>query len=539
VATVFMKWLERSPRMYDRGIRLLTLGRLDQFWDQVVNDFVRPGMKVLELGCGTGALTCRIAEAGADVTAIDVAPGMLSIAIDAAKDESFAHRIQFERLDATQIRDHYPEDSFDLLVTSLMISELSSAERDLVLEACVKILSPNGKLVLLDEVVPEKLFNRSVYYLFRVPLAVVTWLLTRTSTHPLRALEDLLRGHGYKVERKKSALGGSLCLISASPSFKSLEPEVTIRHDRLKHKVTLRTTLMDLWALFFRIIPPYPKVNPGLYAIGQPTPDSPVFVTGNYDLTVRRVVKALDEKIHAWLLIADSSGINVWCASGGGFLTSDRIISAIHTSHLGEVVRHRQLTLPQLCAVGVDGNEIREKTDWNVHWGPVWAEDIPRYVQEGFEKSDDMRTIQFPILTRLEMVSGTLGFYGLLILIPVAIFWRSSFLPIAIAMIALSYFYALLMPWIPGRDGLAKSIPLATIAILGVIIYSIVWDPVSAGEIFNRVTGITALSVFTAGELQGMSPLMRGEQANWVPEVIIAVILGLVYWLLPALVGWR
>jgi hypothetical protein len=160
-------------------------------------------------------------------------------------------------------------------------------------------------------------------------------------------------------------------------------------------------------------------------------------------------------------------------------------------------------------------------------------------VQEGFQKSDDMRTIKFPILTRLEMVSGTLGFYGLLILIPVAIFWRSSFLPIAIAMIALSYFYALLMPWIPGRDGLAKSIPLATIAILGVIIYSIVWDPVSAGEIFNRVTGITALSVFTAGELQGMSPLMRGEQANWVPEVIIAVILGLVYWLLPALVGWR
>jgi hypothetical protein len=364
-------------------------------------------------------------------------------------------------------------------------------------------------------------------------------LRTRTRTHPLRDLDDLLQRHGFMIERKTCTLAGSLCIFSASPLFESLEAGISVRPERLKHKVTLGTLLLDLWALFFRIIPPYPKVKPGLYTVGQPTPDSPVFVTGNYDLTVRRVVKALDKKIHAWLLVVDSGGINVWCASGGGFLTSDKIVSAIHANYLGEFVRHRQLVLPQFSAVGVDGNKIRENTDWNVHWGPVRAEDIPRYVEDNFQKSDDMRSVEFPILARLEMVSGTLGFYGLLILIPVAIFWRSSLLPIAIAMIALSYFYALLMPWIPGKDGLAKSMPLAAIAILGVIIYSIVWDPVSSGEMFNRVMGITALSVFTAGELQGMSPLMRGEQANWVPEALIAVVLGLVYWLLPKLVGWR
>ena len=28
MATVFMKWLEKNPKDYDRGIRLITLGRI-------------------------------------------------------------------------------------------------------------------------------------------------------------------------------------------------------------------------------------------------------------------------------------------------------------------------------------------------------------------------------------------------------------------------------------------------------------------------------------------------------------------------------
>jgi hypothetical protein len=169
----------------------------------------------------------------------------------------------------------------------------------------------------------------------------------------------------------------------------------------------------------------------------------------------------------------------------------------------------------------------------------VRAEDIPDYLEASFQKTDAMRLVKFPIINRLEMVSGTLGFYGILILIPLAIFWRHLLIPAAIAMIALSYFYAVVMPWLPGKDGLEKSIPFTLITILGVISYSLLWDPIPAGEMFNRVMGITALSIFVAGEFQGMSPLMRGEQANWVPEVVIAIVLGLIYWMVPMLLGWR
>ncbi len=73
----------------------------------------------------------------------------------------------------------------------------------------------------------------------------------------------------------------------------------------MHHRVTLRTLLLDLWLLFFRIIPPYPKVKTGLYAVGSPGADLPVLVTGNFDLTVRRLLRAIDGRVNVWLLVAD------------------------------------------------------------------------------------------------------------------------------------------------------------------------------------------------------------------------------------------
>jgi hypothetical protein len=51
--------------------------------------------------------------------------------------------------------------------------------------------------------------------------------------------------------------------------------------------------------------------------------------------------------------------------------------------------------------------------------------------------------------------------------------------------------------------------------------------------------GITALSFFASAEMQGMSPLMRGEQANWGWMAAGGAALGLIYWLVPLALGWR
>ena len=150
-----------------------------------------------------------------------------------------------------------------------------------------------------------------------------------------------------------------------------------------------------------------------------------------------------------------------------------------------------------------------------------------------------MRWVKFPIKARLEMVTVTMGFYALLILIPVLIFWRASFWAIAASLIFLSYFYAAIHPWLPGRDGLFKSVPLAVITLAGLFVYNAFWNPLPSAALFHWAIGLTGLSVFVAAELQGMSPLMRGEQANWGFEAVIGVILGLVYWLGPLALGMR
>jgi ubiquinone/menaquinone biosynthesis C-methylase UbiE len=541
MATVFMKWLETSPKDYDRGIQLLTLGQIQHIKARIADHYVRQGMRVLEIGCGTGTLTIMMAARGAEVVGIDVSPAMLAEAEKKVAAQGLEERVTLKQMDATLIGERFPAGSFDVIVSTLVFSELPSDEQRYVLEACEKLLAPGGRLLIADEVIPAGRLPRLLFYAVRLPLTLLTWLLTRTTTTALRGFRSLLGQTGFQARVAASYLGGSLVLYEilpaeATPFETGLPPTVL---GTLQHRVTLRTLLLDLWLLFFRIIPPYPKVRTGLYAVGNPTPASPVLVTGNFDLTVRRLVKAIDGQVDAWVLVCDSAGINVWCAAGGGYFTADKVIAALKSAHLEEVVSHHALILPQLCANGVDGWRIREETGWGVHWGPAKARDIPAYLAAQRKKSDAMRWVRFPLKDRLEMVTVTMGFYGLLILLPVLIFWRHTFWPITFGLIGLSYFYAVVHPWLPGRDGLYKSIPLALIALAGLFIYTTLWHPLPAVNLFHWVVGLTGLSVFTGAELQGMSPLMRGEQANWGWEAIIGLALGATYWLGPLALGWR
>ena len=540
MATVFMKWLETRPRDYARGIRLLTLGRLARLHTKIAERWIQPGERVLDLGCGTGDLVLQMAARGAAVTALDVSAPMLAEAKRCLEEAGFADRVRWVCSDAAMLEERFEPESFETVVASLLLSELPGQARLQVLRQIQRILAPDGRLILVDEVRPRQPVAAVLYLFLRIPLCVLTWLLTRTTTHPLRDLERMLDQAGFRVNRCERLLWGSLLMMVADP--KDVPPgqgQTLPVLGRLQHRVDLRTLALDLWGLFLRILPPYPKVEPGLYRLGNPGPESPVLATGNFDLTVRRLIAPLDGRVDAWVLVVNSSGINVWCAAGGGFLTAERVIGAIHASGLESYLRRKCLILPQLCANGVDGWKIRRETGWEVHWGPVRAADIPAYLRAEMQKTDSMRWVRFPMRDRLEMMAVTLGFYGLLILLPVAVFWPLLFRPVLLSLVGLSTFYAIAMPWLPGRDGLAKSLPLAVISLLGLGLYTWLVDPAPASSIFARGIGLAGLSVFVAAELQGMSPLMRGEQANWGWEAVIGAALGLAYWLVPRVFGWR
>lgn len=140
----------------------------------------------------------------------------------------------------------------------------------------------------------------------------------------------------------------------------------------------------------------------GLIRLGNPDRHSPVLLTANYVLTVSRVKWAL-AGINAFLLVANSKGINVWCAATGGHLTAHQVISALKTTGVEQLVDHRKVILPQLAATGIEANTVKERSGWQVVWGPVCAKDIPAFVRAGCHKTPTMRQVDFPWKQRLEM----------------------------------------------------------------------------------------------------------------------------------------
>ena len=150
----------------------------------------------------------------------------------------------------------------------------------------------------------------------------------------------------------------------------------------------------------FRMLPH--ATRPGLRAIGAPGPDAPVLVTGNYALTVHRLERVLRGQ-NVWLLVANSRGINVWCAATGGHFTDHDVIAAIRTSRLAERVEHRRLLLPQLAATGIEPRHIHSSTGFDSAWGPARLEDLPVFLDRGRGVTRAQRKMRFPLWERLEM----------------------------------------------------------------------------------------------------------------------------------------
>ena len=182
------------------------------------------------------------------------------------------------------------------------------------------------------------------------------------------------------------------------------------------------TVLQTLLRMF-----PFPT-RTGLIEIGTPCGDSPVLLTCNFRLTVERVRRAL-EGIDAYLLVANSRGVNVWCSAAGGLLTNHDVASVLRTSGVERLVHHRRVILPQLAAPGIEAEWIRRRTGWDVIWGPVHAESIGAFLNAGFIKTAEMRTVSFRWPHRLEMAIAW-AFPLSLVSLLVFPFWREGVLPL-------------------------------------------------------------------------------------------------------------
>ena len=192
----------------------------------------------------------------------------------------------------------------------------------------------------------------------------------------------------------------------------------------------LKYVIVNIIGTLLRDIP-FP-CKTGLIKMGNPDMNSPVFLTCNYYLTVERVKRAL-KGIDCYLLVANSKGINVWCAATGGHFTNHDVISVLKTSGIEELVEHRNVILPQLAATGIEYEVIRKRIGWKVIWGPVYAKDIPAFIAENkFVKIPEMREVKFPLAQRIEMAIMWAFPFSIIVALITVPFWRKVFLPLTI-----------------------------------------------------------------------------------------------------------
>jgi demethylmenaquinone methyltransferase/2-methoxy-6-polyprenyl-1,4-benzoquinol methylase len=211
---VLMRFLESAPHRYDAGMRLLTLGRVSRLHERLAEISVpRPGVRVLEIGCGTGAVTEQLVARGGVVTAVDQNPEMLELARQRLR-EAPSGSLTFLESTAAEI-DGLPEAGFDAVVASLCFSEMSESERTYVLKAAFQRLRPQGILAVADEVRPRGRGQRALHALLRFPQAALAWLLAGRLTKPLRSLAEEVRAAGFEVRGEKRWLLDSLGVLQA------------------------------------------------------------------------------------------------------------------------------------------------------------------------------------------------------------------------------------------------------------------------------------------------------------------------------------
>jgi hypothetical protein len=145
------------------------------------------------------------------------------------------------------------------------------------------------------------------------------------------------------------------------------------------------------------------RVSPGLYAFGSPDPESDVFVTANYKLSFDALRKNLSGE-NGWILVLDTKGVNVWCAAGKGTFGTKELVNRIRLVSLEKVVNHKRLILPQLGATGVAAHKVKEETGFNVHYGPVRASDIKKFISDGYRADRQMRRVTFGFKDRIKLI---------------------------------------------------------------------------------------------------------------------------------------
>ena len=297
-------------------------------------------------------------------------------------------------------------------------------------------------------------------------------------------------------------------------------------------------------------------VEPGLYALGNPDNESQVLVTANYKMSFDRLREALPGR-HAWLLVLDTKGINVWCAAGKGTFGTEELVRRIRMSGLDSLVTHRELILPQLSGPGVAAHLVKKFSGFKVKYGPIRASDLPAYLEAGLIATPKMRMKTFTLRERVALIPIELvaAFKAAILLMLLffllgglggpAGYWANAmnygFFAVAAILIAIisgAVLTPILLPLLPGR---AFSLKGCTVGVVAAFVLLIMRNPdltfwSGRLEALSWLLLIPALAAYMAMNFTGASTYtslsgVKKEMRFAIPLEIGAGVAGVGLWL--------
>lgn len=326
------------------------------------------------------------------------------------------------------------------------------------------------------------------------------------------------------------------------------------------------------------------RIEPGLYAIGNPAELSDVFVTANYKLSFDHLRKNL-EGLDAWILVLDTKGINLWCAAGKGTFSTKELVNRIRITRLEELITHRRIIVPQLGAVGISAHQVKRLTEtvttghliapasspvvkgininpaglktnrgFNVVFGPVKALHIKDFIKNKYVATQEMRKVTFTLTERARLipVDFLYGKYKLLIAFALFFFLSglskngisfqlavdqglSAILYVLFAYMAGIVITPLALPYIPGRSFSLKGFIAGAVVFVLLVLFD---DPgKNYFEMISWFLIISGISSFVAMNFTGSSTYtslsgVRKEMKVAVPLQITFSAIGLILFVL-------
>lgn len=139
-----MAVFDRESKEYDQWYES-TMGQfVDEVETKLAFRMLKPkkGMKVLDVGCGTGNFSIKLAKMGCDVVGIDLSEEMLKIAKDKAKKEELA--IAFHNMDVYHL--DFPDNEFDAVFSMAAFEFIKDPNR--AYGEMYRVLKPGGQMLI-------------------------------------------------------------------------------------------------------------------------------------------------------------------------------------------------------------------------------------------------------------------------------------------------------------------------------------------------------------------------------------------------------